>query len=92
MHRRPSEEDWAEHERTYRGFVKGVVIFTAECLRHSLDPGLGVRRQLQRPARDQLTMAARPDDVPVSARRGRPQRAGALIADQPSGAARSGRA
>jgi hypothetical protein len=22
-------EDWAEHERTYRGFVKGVVIFTA---------------------------------------------------------------
>ncbi len=23
------EEDWAEHERTYRGFVKGVVVFTA---------------------------------------------------------------
>jgi len=23
------EENWAEHERTYRGFVKGVVIFTA---------------------------------------------------------------
>jgi len=22
-------ENWAEHERTYRGFVKGVVIFTA---------------------------------------------------------------
>jgi Bacterial aa3 type cytochrome c oxidase subunit IV len=22
-------EIWAEHERTYRGFVKGVVIFTA---------------------------------------------------------------
>jgi aa3 type cytochrome c oxidase subunit IV len=22
-------EDWAEHERTYRGFVKGVVVFTA---------------------------------------------------------------
>lgn len=21
--------DWAEHERTYHGFVKGVVIFTA---------------------------------------------------------------
>jgi len=21
--------DWAEHERTYRGFVKGVVIFSA---------------------------------------------------------------
>jgi Bacterial aa3 type cytochrome c oxidase subunit IV len=24
-----AEENWAEHERTYRGFVKGVVIFTA---------------------------------------------------------------
>ena len=24
-----SAHDWAEHERTYRGFVKGVVIFTA---------------------------------------------------------------
>ncbi len=24
-----AEETWAEHERTYRGFVKGVVIFTA---------------------------------------------------------------
>jgi len=21
--------DWAEHERTYRGFVQGVVLFTA---------------------------------------------------------------
>jgi len=28
--RRPiPEEDWQEHERTYRGFVKGVVLFTA---------------------------------------------------------------
>jgi hypothetical protein len=24
-----SQEHWAEHERTYRGFVKGVVLFTA---------------------------------------------------------------
>jgi len=24
-----SEQDWQEHEQTYRGFVKGVVIFTA---------------------------------------------------------------
>ena len=24
-----AQENWAEHERTYRGFVKGVVIFTA---------------------------------------------------------------
>jgi hypothetical protein len=24
-----SQENWAEHERTYRGFVKGVVLFTA---------------------------------------------------------------
>ena len=24
-----AQEDWAEHERTYRGFVKGVVVFTA---------------------------------------------------------------
>ena len=24
-----AREDWAEHERTYRGFVKGVVVFTA---------------------------------------------------------------
>ena len=24
-----TEENWAEHERTYRGFVKGVVIFSA---------------------------------------------------------------
>jgi aa3 type cytochrome c oxidase subunit IV len=24
-----SQEDWVEHERTYRGFVKGVVLFTA---------------------------------------------------------------
>jgi len=24
-----AKENWVEHERTYRGFVKGVVIFTA---------------------------------------------------------------
>ena len=24
-----SGADWAEHEHTYRGFVKGVVLFTA---------------------------------------------------------------
>jgi len=24
----PAEEDWTEHERTYRGFVKSVVLFT----------------------------------------------------------------
>jgi hypothetical protein len=24
-----AQENWAEHERTYRGFVKGVTIFTA---------------------------------------------------------------
>ena len=24
-----AQENWAEHERTYRGFVKGVFIFTA---------------------------------------------------------------
>jgi len=28
-HPTTSQENWAEHERTYRGFVKGVVIFTA---------------------------------------------------------------
>ena len=22
-------EDWAEHERTYKGFVKGVIVFVA---------------------------------------------------------------
>jgi hypothetical protein len=26
------QEDWAEHERTYRGFVKGVVLFAAHVL------------------------------------------------------------
>ena len=26
------QEDWAEHERTYRGFVKGVLIFAAHVL------------------------------------------------------------
>jgi hypothetical protein len=26
---RISQEDWAEHERTYRGFVRGVVLFSA---------------------------------------------------------------
>jgi hypothetical protein len=26
------EEDWDEHERTYRGFVKGVLIFAAHAL------------------------------------------------------------
>ena len=25
-------EDWAEHERTYRGFVKGVLLFAAHIL------------------------------------------------------------
>jgi Bacterial aa3 type cytochrome c oxidase subunit IV len=31
---RPSSttKDWAEHERTYRGFVKGVFIFAAHVL------------------------------------------------------------
>jgi Bacterial aa3 type cytochrome c oxidase subunit IV len=28
----PSSTDWAEHERTYRGFVKGVFIFAAHVL------------------------------------------------------------
>lgn len=27
-----SQDDWAEHERTYRGFVKGVVLFAAHAL------------------------------------------------------------
>ena len=26
------QEDWAEHERTYRGFVKGVLLFAAHVL------------------------------------------------------------
>lgn len=26
------EEDWAEHTRTYRGFVKGVLLFAAHAL------------------------------------------------------------
>lgn len=24
-----AQDDWAEHERTYRGFVKGVLLFAA---------------------------------------------------------------
>jgi hypothetical protein len=27
-----AEDDWAEHQRTYRGFVKGVLIFAAHVL------------------------------------------------------------
>jgi Bacterial aa3 type cytochrome c oxidase subunit IV len=27
-----SQEDWAEHQRTYHGFVKGVVLFAAHVL------------------------------------------------------------
>jgi hypothetical protein len=27
-----AQDDWAEHERTYRGFVKGVLIFAAHAL------------------------------------------------------------
>jgi len=26
------QDDWAEHERTYRGFVTGVIIFAAHVL------------------------------------------------------------
>jgi hypothetical protein len=26
------QDEWAEHERTYKGFVRGVIIFTAHVL------------------------------------------------------------
>ena len=26
------QDDWAEHERTYRGFVRGVLLFAAHVL------------------------------------------------------------
>lgn len=33
LQRPPSpQDDWIEHERTYRGFVKGVFIFAAHVL------------------------------------------------------------
>jgi hypothetical protein len=28
-HQLTAQHDWTEHERTYRGFVKGVVVFAA---------------------------------------------------------------
>jgi hypothetical protein len=27
-----AQDDWAEHQRTYRGFVKGVLIFAAHVI------------------------------------------------------------
>ena len=32
QHLPTAQEDWAEHERTYKGFVKGVFIFAAHVL------------------------------------------------------------
>jgi hypothetical protein len=33
LHQAPAPQDeWAEHERTYKGFVRGVIIFAAHVL------------------------------------------------------------